>query len=56
MSKPIDRTKKTDFIIEKSNCFLVVNNQSSITSKITMLVFSAAKNISKEKSIYIINK
>ena len=45
MSKFTDITSNIDFRINKSDWFVDINNPSSITSKITMLVSSAAANI-----------
>ena len=45
MSKLTDRTSNIDFKINKSDSFVYINNPSSIASKITMSVSSAAANI-----------
>ena len=45
MSKYTDRTSNIDFRINKSDWLVDINNPSSITSKITMSVCSAAANI-----------
>ena len=45
MSKFTDRTRNFDFRINKSDWLVDINNPSSITSKITVSVSSAAANI-----------